>query len=151
MDLSGSHILDAPPDRIWTMLMDTDVLARIVPGISTLEKTAENEYNAVAQVKMGPVNGSFSGSLTMQELRAGEGYTLNVQQNSKIGNANATVTIDLKPIGDQQTELTFDGKAKLSGLLARTGNRVMSGVANSLTKQFFENFEEEIEGKGVKG
>lgn len=144
MDLNGSHILNAPPERIWTMLMDTDVLARIVPGITTLEKTNENEYKAVAQVKMGPVNGSFSGSLTMQDIRAGEGYTLNVQQNSKIGNANATVKIDLKPIEDQQTELTFDGKAKLSGLLARTSNRVMSGVANSLTKQFFENFEEEI-------
>ncbi len=144
MNLNGSHTLNAPPDRIWAMLMDTDILARIVPGITTLEKTDENEYKAVAQVKMGPVNGSFSGGLTMQDIRAGEGYTLNVRQNSKIGNADATVTIDLKPLDDNQTELVFDGKAKLSGLLARTGNRVMSGVANSLTKQFFENFEEEI-------
>lgn len=145
MDLNGSHILNASPDRVWAMLMDTDILARIVPGITTLEKTAENEYKAVAQVKMGPVNGSFSGGLSMQDIREGEGYTLNVQQNSKIGNADATVTIDLHSVQDNQTELTFDGKAKLSGLLARTGNRVMSGVANSLTKQFFENFEKEIE------
>ena len=144
MDLNGSHILNAPPDKVWAMLMDTDILARIVPGITTLEKIAENEYKAIAQVKMGPVNGSFSGGLTMQDIREGEGYTLNVQQNSKIGNADATVTIDLKPLDNNQSELTFDGKAKLSGLLARTGNRVMSGVANSLTKQFFENFEEEI-------
>ncbi len=150
MDLNGSHILNASPDRVWSMLMDTDILARIVPGITTLEKTAENEYKAIAQVKMGPVNGSFSGGLTMQDIREGEGYTLNVQQNSKIGNADATVTIDLKSVEDNQTELTFDGKAKLSGLLARTGNRVMSGVANSLTKQFFENFEEEIEEKGQR-
>ena len=97
MDLNGSHTLNAPPDRVWAMLMDTDILARIVPGITTLEKTDENEYKAVAQVKMGPVNGSFSGGLTMQDIRAGEGYTLNVRQNSKIGNADATVTIDLKP------------------------------------------------------
>lgn len=149
MDLNGSHILNAPTDRVWAMLMDTDILARIVPGITTLEKTAENEYKAVAQVKMGPVNGSFSGGLSMQDIREGEGYTLNVQQNSKIGNADATVTIDLKPLENNQTELNFDGKAKLSGLLARTGNRVMSGVANSLTKQFFENFEEEIEKSSV--
>ena len=127
--------------------MDTEILARIVPGISTLEKTGENEYKAVAQIKMGPVSGSFSGGLSLEDIREGEGYTLNVKQNSKIGNADATVKIDLKPVNDKQTELTFDGNAKLSGLLARTGNRVMSGVANALTKQFFENFEEEI-GKG---
>ena len=148
MDLSGSHILDTTPDRVWAMLMDTDVLARIVPGVTTLEKIGENEYKAIAHVKMGPVNGSFSGGLTMQDIREGEGYTLNVKQSSKIGNADATVKIDLKPMGDDKTELVFDGGAKLSGLLARTGNRVMSGVANALTKQFFENFEEEISGSG---
>jgi carbon monoxide dehydrogenase subunit G len=148
MDLSGSHILDTTPDRVWAMLMDTDILARIVPGVTTLEKIGENEYKAIAQVKMGPVNGSFSGGLTMQDIREGEGYTLNVKQSSKIGNADATVKIDLKPLDDDKTELVFDGGAKLSGLLARTGNRVMSGVANSLTKQFFENFEEEISGNG---
>lgn len=148
MDLSGSHILNATPDQVWTMLMDTDILARIVPGVTTLEKIGDNEYKAIAQVKMGPVNGSFSGGLTMQDIRAGEGYTLNVKQSSKIGNADATVKIDLKPVGDAKTELVFDGGAKLSGLLARTGNRVMSGVANALTKQFFENFEEEILNNG---
>ena len=123
MDLSGSHILNTTPDRIWAMLMDTDILARIVPGVTTLEKIGDNEYKAIAQVKMGPVNGSFSGGLTMQDIREGEGYTLNVKQSSKIGNADATVKIDLKPIEDGKTELVFDGGAKLSGLLARTGNR----------------------------
>jgi carbon monoxide dehydrogenase subunit G len=93
---------------------------------------------------MGPVSGSFSGGLTLEDIREGEGYTLHVQQNSKIGNANATVRIDLKSTDEGHTELAFDGGARLSGLLARTGNRVMSGVAHSLTKQFFENFEEEI-------
>lgn len=151
MDLSGSHLLDTTPDHVWAMLMDTEILARIVPGITTLEKTDENKYKAVAQVKMGPVSGTFSGGLTMQDIREGEGYTLNVKQNSQIGNADATVQIDLKPSGENQTELVFDGNAKLSGLLARTGNRVMSGVANSLTKQFFENFEQEINEGKVEG
>ncbi|TDB65865.1 CoxG family protein [Arundinibacter roseus] len=145
MDLTGSHILNADTNRIWAMLMDTDTLARIVPGITRLEKTAENEYKAVAEIKMGPVSGSFSGGLTLQDIREGEGYTLHVKQSSKIGNADATIRIDLKPTDEGHTELVFDGGAKLSGLLARTGNRVMSGVAHTLTKQFFNNFEQEIE------
>lgn len=145
MDLNGSHVLNAPTQNVWAMLMDTDILAKIVPGITSLEKTGDNEFKAIAQIKMGPVNGSFSGGLTLDDIREGEGYTLHVQQNSKIGNANATIRIDLKPTEEGSTELIFEGGAKLSGLLARTGNRVMTGVANSLTKQFFQNFEEEIE------
>ncbi|GAB3179061.1 CoxG family protein [Telluribacter humicola] len=145
MELQGSHVLNAPPEQIWEMLMDTDVLARIVPGISRLEKTGENEYKAVADIKMGPVSGSFSGGLTLSDIRENEGYVIHVKQSSKIGNADATIRIDLAPVGQAQTQLTFDGGAKLSGLLARTGNRVLSGVANTLTKQFFENFEKELQ------
>lgn len=144
MDLNGSHILNAPTSTVWSMLMDTDTLTRIVPGITNLEQTGTNEFKALAEIKMGPVSGKFSGGLTLDDIREGEGYTLHVQQNSKIGNANATIRIDLKSTDEGHTELVFDGGAKLSGLLARTGNRVMSGVAHSLTKQFFENFEEEI-------
>jgi uncharacterized protein len=144
MQLTGSHVLNAPVSKIWTMLMDTDILARVVPGVSRLEKTAENEYNAIAEIKLGPVSGSFSGTLSLGDIQENEGYTLHVKQNSKIGNADATVKIALKSISDEQTEISFDGDARLSGLLARTGNRVISGVATTLTKQFFNNFEEEL-------
>ena len=144
MQLNGSHILNAPVSKIWTMLMDTDTLARVVPGVSRLEKTAENEYNAIAEIKLGPVSGSFSGTLSLGDIQENEGYTLHVKQNSKIGNADATVKIVLKSLDDAQTEISFDGDARLSGLLARTGNRVISGVATTLTKQFFNNFEEEL-------
>ena len=144
MQLTGSHILNAPVSKIWTMLMDTDTLARVVPGVSRLEKTGENEYNAVAEIKLGPVSGSFSGTLSLGDIQENEGYTLHVKQNSKIGNADAIVKIALNPVTDTQTEISFDGDARLSGLLARTGNRVISGVATTLTKQFFNNFEEEL-------
>lgn len=144
MQLTGSHILNAPVSTVWAMLMDTDTLARIVPAVSKLEQVADNEYKAIAELKLGPVSGSFSGTLSLADIRENEGYTLKVKQNSKIGNADAVVTIALKPVADDQTELTFDGDAKLSGLLARTGQRVISGVATTLTKQFFSNFEEAL-------
>lgn len=126
------------------MLMDADTLAQVVPAVSRLEKTGDNEFKAIAEVKIGPVSGSFSGDLSLADIRENEGYTLHVKQNSKIGNADASVAISLKPITDTQTEVSFDGNARLSGLLARTGQRVISGVANTLTKQFFDNLEQAI-------
>lgn len=144
MQLTGSHVLNAPISQIWAMLMDTNTLARVVPGVSRLEKTAENEYNAIAEIKLGPVSGSFSGTLSLGDIRENEGYSLHVKQNSKIGNADAIVKILLKSVSDTETEISFEGDARLSGLLARTGNRVISGVATTLTKQFFNNFENEL-------
>jgi len=144
MQLTGSHILAAPIEKVWQMLMDTDILAKIVPGVSRLEKTGENQFEAISEIKLGPVSGKFSGGLTLSDILEPSTFTLNVSQNSKIGNADASIKINLVALDAQQTEISFDGDAKLSGLLARTGQRVLSGVANTLTKQFFTNFEEEI-------
>jgi uncharacterized protein len=145
MLLNGTHTLNASPNIIWDKLMDAEILAKIVPGISKLVKLGDNEFEAISEIKLGPVSGKFSGGLTLTEIHEPSTFTLNVTQNSKIGNADAEIKITLFDLGNGQTELSFDGDAKLSGLLARTGQRVLSGVANSLTKQFFENFEEELQ------
>ena len=81
----------------------------------------------------------------MEEITDQKGFTLKVQQNSKIGNANAAIKISLLPVGDNQTEVAFDGDVKLSGMLAAMGQRIIGGVANTLTKQFFANLEKEVE------
>lgn len=145
MHLKGSHQFNAPARQIFAMLMDADTLARITPGVTELEETGPDTYKAIANVKMGPVSGSFSGDLEVAEKQESQSFVLKIQQNSKIGNVAADVKIDLEEEGAATTKLSFDGKARLSGLLARTGQRVLSGVANTLSKQFFKALEEELE------
>jgi carbon monoxide dehydrogenase subunit G len=144
MELKGRHIVNATPSTLWTMLMDTDTLSKIVPGISKLEKTGDNSYKSTLQIKIGPVGGSFTGNLQMEDIREQKGFTLKVQQNSSVGNANATVKIDLIPVNANETEVAFDGDVKVTGLLASMGQRVLSSVANVLTKQFFANLDHEL-------
>lgn len=144
MQLKGKHTFNASPQQLWQLLMDPTVLARITPGISKLEPKGENQFDAIADVRIGPVKGSFKGDLEVAEKKEPSHFLLKVKQNSKIGNVSAEVAIDLETESEQQTALIFDGEAKFSGLLARTGQRVMSGVASTLTKQFFSALEEEL-------
>ncbi len=144
MDLNGSHTINASAQTIWDMLMNPDTLAKVTPGISRLELESEGVYKAIAEVKLGPVSGKFEGKAEVLDTVPPHSFTLKVIQNSKIGNVSAEIKMNLTPVSGTQTELSFAGKADMSGLLARTGNRVMSGVANTLTKQFFENFETEL-------
>ena len=144
MQLSGTHVLNAIPSKVWGMLMDTDTLSRIVPGISRLEKTGDNKFKSILDIRLGPVQSSFTGNLQMEEIQEEKGFTLKVQQNSKIGNANADIQISLLPVNKLQTELAFTGDVKLSGMLAGMGQRLIGGVSNTLTKQFFLNLDKEL-------
>ncbi len=145
MQLAGKQVLNAAPSKVWDMLMNPDTLAKIVPGISSLEKIGENTFKSTLAIKLGPVSGSFTGNLQMEDIKEQKSFLLKVQQNSKIGNVSAGIQIDLMPVEENNTELSFNGDAKLSGLLAGMGQRVLGGVANSLTKQFFSNMENELE------
>jgi len=144
MQLSGNRILNAVPSRVWDMLMNPDSLARVVPGISSLEMISENSFISALNIKIGPVNSTFSGKLQIEDIVEEKSFTLTTQQNSKVGNGNAVLHIKLAPAGDNQTELIFDGDVKLSGMLASMGQRIVGGVANTLTNQFFNNIQKEL-------
>jgi len=144
MHLNGTHNLPASPQQIWDLLMDAEVLAKITPGISSLEPLGNNRYTAVSKVKLGPVKGTFKGEMEVAHPIEPERFTLLMQQNSKIGNVNAEGQIILNAVSSAETAVEFSGEAKLSGTLARTGQRVLTGVANSMTNQFFQSLEAEI-------
>ncbi|CAN5574872.1 carbon monoxide dehydrogenase subunit G [soil metagenome] len=144
MQLTGNHVINAAPSKVWTLLMDTDTLARIVPGVQKLERIEGNSFKSVLGVKLGPVSASFNGTLQMEDIAEEKGFTLKVQQNSKVGNASAAIKIALTPVAENQTEVAFDGDVKLSGMLASMGQRLIGGVANTLSKQFFTNMEKEL-------
>jgi carbon monoxide dehydrogenase subunit G len=145
MQLAGKYLLHAAPPKVWAILMNMDTLANIVPGISRLEQTGDHTFKSILDIKLGPVSSSFTGHLQLDDLQEPSAFTLKAQQNSKIGNAKAAIKISLAAVGAGDTEIVFDGDVKLSGMLASLGQRVMGGVSNTLTKQFFSNLEKELE------
>ena len=145
MQIKGNHTFSTSSQSLWNHLLNPEILARITPGVSELEQIEEDRYKAIAVVKIGPVKGSFTGDLEIADKKAPNSFVLKLSQKSKVGNVAADVLILLEEKEENQTTLSFDTKAKLSGLLARTGQRVLSGVAKSLSKQFFKALEEELQ------
>ncbi len=138
MNLKGTHKVNASAKKIWDLLMDTDTLARITPAITKLEKIDAENFKAIADVKIGPINGAFTGNLKISELVEPQSFTLAVQQNSKIGNADVAMKMNLNSLSESETEVSFDGNVKLTGMLNTMGQRVITPIANMLTKQFFD-------------
>jgi carbon monoxide dehydrogenase subunit G len=144
MNLNGEYIINAPAKKIWDLLMNPDVLARITPGITKLEKIDADNYKAIAEIKIGPVSGSFTGSLQVTDRNEPQHFTLIIQQNSRMGNANANLQMNLFETAPGTTRVGFTGGVKLSGIMATMGQRVLTPIANTLSKQFFEDLQKEV-------
>lgn len=146
MKIEGDYSLKASPAIIWEKLLDTETLARITPGVTHLEMTEPDQFIATSEIKIGPVQGAFKGKLAIKDKKEPDGFTLVLSQKSKIGNASAEVKLNILPQENEETKVRYEGKAKLSGLLARTGQRVIGGVVKTLAKQFFKALEAELNG-----
>ena len=144
MELKGSHTVSATPMTLWKMLMDTDTLSKIIPGISSLEKTGDYSYKSILEIKAGPISTSFTGDAQMEDIVEQKKFTLKMQQGNKMGNANSIMKVELLPVSATETEVVFDGEIKITGLLASMGQKILGGVANMLTKQFFANLDKEL-------
>src|SRR6187431_2743064 len=144
MELKGKRNVETDPATLWNMIMDIEILPKIVPGISKLEKIGEITYKSVLEVKFGPVSGEFTGEMQMEDISPQRSFTLKAQQHNKIGTVNSVMKIELMPISGKETEVAFSGEVTISGLLKMMGEKVLGGVTDMLTKQFFANLDHEI-------
>ena len=147
MHLEGEHTISASRGHVWEQLNDAGVLARITPGLQELQAQGEDSYQARFAIKMGPINSTFSGTLRVADRVAPERFRLLIDVAGNAGSATAEALVTATPVagaGPEQTRVTFAADARLTGLLVRMGQRVLSGVGRLLTKQFFQALEREL-------
>lgn len=59
MDIEKTLLLDAPPARVWALLLDPAEMGRCVPGMESVEVLSEEEYLAVMKVKISFISARF--------------------------------------------------------------------------------------------
>jgi carbon monoxide dehydrogenase subunit G len=80
----------------------------------------------------------------MEDINHQRSFTLNAQQHNKIGTVNSVMKIELMPMPGNKTEVAFTGEVTISGLMKMMGEKILGGVTDMLTKQFFTNLDNEI-------
>jgi uncharacterized protein len=140
LTMTGEVDLPAPQEVVWARLNDPEVLKACIPGCQSLERTSENELEAVAKVKIGPVSATFKGKVTLSDIDPPNGYTISGEgQGGIAGFAKGGAKVRLAPNGEG-TRMTYDVDAQVGGKIAQLGARLIDGVAKRLADQFFASF-----------
>ena len=148
MNLDGSAVLHADPERVWAVITDPAVLARTIPGCESLEQVAEDEYKMNVTVGVGAIRGTYAGDVKLSDQKRPSSYVMHASGAGGPGNVRATVTINLEP-HDDGTALTYSADAVVGGPVAGVGQRMISGVAKRMAGQFFKAIDDELTGAVV--
>ncbi len=140
MTMSGEQQLAAPRETVWKALIDPVVLKACIPGCETLDLIGENEFQAVATNKIGPVKARFKGKVKLTDLDPPNGYKISGEGDGGIAGfakGGASVTLTDK---DGGTLLTYNVDAQIGGKLAQLGQRLVNGAAKKMADDFFAKF-----------
>ncbi len=147
MKLEGEHVFNGPRQAVWDMFYDPQVLASAVPGMDKLDVVAENEYEGVMNVRIGPVSGKFQGKLSLTDVVAPESLTLNVDGRGAPGFGKGVGKATFTEQPDGTTLLKYDGDMSIGGALASVGQRMIDSVAKSMIRTAFETLDKALEAR----
>ncbi|MCY3764130.1 MAG: carbon monoxide dehydrogenase subunit G [Gemmatimonadetes bacterium] len=142
MKIKGTHTINAPRQRVFEMLTDPDALARCIPGARKLSLVGENTYELEINAGVGPIRGSYSGTVRLEDLNPPECYRMIVDAKGKTGFVRGEGSIDLAAEGDG-TQVTYSGDVQLGGPVAAVGQRLHLSVSKMMTRQLFGAIEAE--------
>src|SRR5690349_5251267 len=123
MDLNGTYTFDAPPARVWDLLMDPAVISACIPGCQGMEPEGEDRY----KVKL---------TVVISDKVQPSSYRLTVEGQGKPGFAKGNSAITLRAEGDK-TVVDVSGTVQTGGPIARVGQRLIGGVSKMMLDRFF--------------
>lgn len=142
MKLEGTHQLQAPRARVYSLLTNPEVLKRCIPGCERLEETGPNTYSTTMKAGVGSIKGVFNGTVRLEDLRQPEHFRLVVDAKGSVGFAKGTGDLDLEGQGET-TLVRYSGDLQLGGTIASVGQRMIQASAKMMATQFFTALEAE--------
>lgn len=145
MDMTGERRIAAPRPKVWEALNDPEILKAAIPGCENLERLSDNELQAKAAVKIGPISAKFSGRVTLSEIDPPNSYRISGEgQGGAAGFAKGGASVRLRDEG-AETLLSYEVKAEIGGKIAQLGARLVDATAKQMADSFFTRFAAQLE------
>ena len=150
MEMQGTRLIAADRATIWEALNSADVLRACIPGCEELTGSPEDGFAATVKQKIGPVRATFKGAVILSDVVPGQSYTIAGEGKGGVaGFAKGAAQVQLLD-AEGGTELIYEVDAKVGGKIAQLGSRLIDGFARKMAAQFFDRFQEQIEGDGAQ-
>jgi uncharacterized protein len=137
MELSGTYTFNAPPDRVWALLMDPAVLSSCIPGCERFEPDGADRYNVTLTVGLAAITGTYTGTVVLTDMIPNTSYGLVVEGQGRPGFVKGSSAIVLRADG-ATTAVDVSATVQTGGPIARVGQRLIGAVAKMMMDRFFE-------------
>jgi uncharacterized protein len=147
MEFDNSFTVNAPLQRVWEFLLNVQEVAPCMPGAQLTEVVSDSEYKGTVKIKLGAVQMSYQGTVTISEIDEGTHTVVLVasgRETRGTGNASSTTTSHLVADSPDRTTVTLHSEVNVSGRVAQFGRGIMQDVASRIIGEFSRNLEARV-------
>ncbi|ABD86418.1 xanthine dehydrogenase family protein molybdopterin-binding subunit [Rhodopseudomonas palustris] len=145
----GSASVGAPPQQVWTMLLDPETLKTVIPGCERVEKISDTHFRAEVTLGIGPVTGRYRADVKLSDLDPPRAVTLGGTAEGALGFGGGEGRITLAPDSNGGTTMTYVYEAAIGGKVASIGGRLLDGATRVIIGRFFTALAATAGGKPV--
>ncbi len=138
MEFSGSQTIAVPIEKVWNYLLDVNKVAACAPGFQSLEVLGDEHWKAVVAVGIGAVKAKFTLDVTRPEMKEPDLMIVKAHGKAPGSAVDMIGEMQLTALDDSQTQMDWKATVNVSGTIASVGARLLNGVAQKLTGQFFD-------------
>jgi uncharacterized protein len=144
MKLEGDYTFDAPREVVWDVLLDPQLLARVLPGCEGLEPLGNDQYKAALKIQIGPVQGTFEGTVSLLNISKPDSYRMDINGKGAHGFVKGAGIVRLERRGST-TIMHYEGDAQVGGKIASVGQRLLESSAKALVRQSLEGIATQVQ------
>ena len=145
MIVEGTYTFPGPRDAVWTLLLDPDVLAKTMPGASSIARMSDERYEGKMGVGIGPITAAeFDVVITMTEKVVPESYRMQIEGRGRFGFTRGNATVRLVEDG-ASTIMHYQADMMVGGKIAAVGQRLLDSVSRMMLKQGLEAMSAELD------
>ena len=138
MEFSGTQTIAVPIEKVWDYLVDVNKVAACAPGFQSLEELGDEHWKAVVAVGIGAVKAKFTLDVTRPEMKEPELMIVKAHGKAPGSAVDMLGDMQLTALDESQTQMDWKANVNVSGTIASVGARLLNGVAQKLTGQFFD-------------
>jgi hypothetical protein len=132
-----------PVEHVWQELLNPTTLQQCIPGCESFQETQPNHFTATVKVGIGMIAVRFKAKIELADLVAPNRCALIFSGDAgALGSAKGIAHIELAASSDTVTILHWRAKPELGGKIATLAGRMLQGLSQQLSGQFFKRFEQ---------
>lgn len=135
MIVEGTYTFSAPREAVWTALLDPDMVAKTMPGSSSIERVGEDRYEGKMRVGIGPIIAAkFDIVISLTDKQFPEHYRMQIDGRGSLGFTRGTATVQLIAEGDS-TVMHYQADMAVGGGIAAVGQVLLDSVSQRMLRQ----------------